>query len=133
MDPNLFHLDWMRLIEVLTAVVVLAVFLERGLAVIFESRFWVSRRGLSPLKEPIALMAALLIVWDLDFDALSMIALTERISWVGRAVTAAVIAGGSKASLKLFRDIMGIQSSAYQMREQLRAAREAPPPPAPPQ
>ena len=40
MDPNLFHLDWERLIEVLITIVVLAFFLERSLSLLFESRFF---------------------------------------------------------------------------------------------
>ena len=42
MDPNLFHLDWERVSEVLVAIVILAFLLERALAVLFESRFFIS-------------------------------------------------------------------------------------------
>lgn len=43
MDPNLFHLDWERVGEVLATIVVLAFLLERALAVLFESRFFIKR------------------------------------------------------------------------------------------
>lgn len=114
MDPNLFHLDWERLIEVLTTVVVLSVFLERALAVIFESQLWIyNRYPMRPFREPIALLAAFAICHYLNFDALSMIVLTSHTHWLGETVTAAVIAGGSKLSVKLFRDMLHVRSSAY--------------------
>ena len=43
MDPNLFHLDWERVGEVLTAIVVLSFVLERALAVPFESRLLINK------------------------------------------------------------------------------------------
>ncbi len=39
MDPNLFHIDWDRLFEVLLAIIVLAFFLERAPALLFEHCF----------------------------------------------------------------------------------------------
>ena len=40
-DPNLFRLDWERLLEVLATIVVLSLILERALAVIFESKSFI--------------------------------------------------------------------------------------------
>jgi len=42
MDPDLFHLDWSESVKVLTAIIVLS-FVERALAVLFESRFVIKR------------------------------------------------------------------------------------------
>lgn len=39
MDPNLFHLDWERTFEVLLTIAVLAFFVERAFAPLFENRW----------------------------------------------------------------------------------------------
>ena len=65
------------------------------------------------LKEFIAFAVAFVICWRWDFDAVSMIVLTDETTRVGEAVTAAVIAGGSKGSIKLFRDWLKFRSSAW--------------------
>ena len=132
MDPNLFRIDWDRLAEVLTVVIVLAFLLERALALIFEHRLFVARFDQKGLKEPIAFLVALLVCWRWDFDAVSSILLTEKTTVLGKVITAGVIAGGSKASVKLFRGMMGAKSQAYAAMEKARAA--APPnlPAAPP-
>ena len=113
MDPNLFHLDWERTIEVLATIVILAFILERGLALVVEHRLFVARFDGKGAKEFLAFGAALLICWQWDFDALSTIVLQAETSVLGKILTAGVIAGGSKASVKLFRDIMGFRSKAY--------------------
>ncbi len=137
MDPNLFHLDWARVAEVLVAITVLAFFLERALAVLFESRFFLQvvqgRRpetdaqespksgpvrggvGTFPIQELIAfaVAAAVCMIWK--FDAISMIFLKEQTTVLGAVVTGGVVAGGSKASVKLFRDVMGIKSTARRL------------------
>ena len=114
MDPNLFHLDWERVGEVLTAIVVLAFVLERALALVFEHRWFVKRLDQSGLKEVIALVvcAGVCLYWN--FDSLSMIFLTDKTTRVGELLTGAVIAGGSKASLKLFHDVLDVRSSAHE-------------------
>lgn len=146
MDPNLFHLDWERTLEALTAIVVLAFLLERAAALLFESRFWVyyfEERRVSPpggpqkqtsftpgaalpgftilpLKEILVFVVALLICSSWGFDSISLIILSERPRLLGYVLTAAVIAGGSKASIKLFHDVMGIRSSAEAERDKIR-------------
>ena len=114
MDPNLFHLDWERLSEVLIAIIVLSILLERALAIIFEHRLFVKRLDQKGLKEFIAFLVAFFVCWQWDFDAVSMILLTEKVSFPGELISAGIIAGGSKGSVKLFRDMMGIRSLAYQ-------------------
>jgi hypothetical protein len=113
MDPNLFHVDWDRLAEALAAIIVLAFLLERALAVLFESRFFVdSRLDQVGGKELIACAVAVVICWVWQFDAISMIILTEKTTRFGEILTGAVIAGGSKASIKLFHDLLNIKSTA---------------------
>jgi len=110
MDPSLYHLDWEQLTEVLATVVVLAFVIERALALLFESRLFVRTLGTKGVKEPIAFAAALLVCWHWKLDALGVILHGEKVQFLGEIITAAVIAGGSKASLKLFRDVLGIES-----------------------
>jgi len=107
-------LDWDRLGEVLTTIVVMAFILERALAVLFESRFYLARFENRLSKELIAAAvgAVVCVLWK--FDALSMILLTDKTRIFGEIITGAVIAGGSKASLKLFHDVLDIRSSAHE-------------------
>jgi hypothetical protein len=113
MDPNLFHLDWERLFEVMAAIVVLAFFLERGLAIVFENKIFLKSAGAMGVREPIAFIVAALVCWYWDFDAISMILPKEKTSLWGTVITGAIVAGGSKASVKLFRDILGFRSNAW--------------------
>lgn len=117
MDPNLFHLDWERVGEVLVAIVILAFLLERALAVLFESRFFIKRWKEKSLKELIAFVVAVLACWYWDFDAVSMIFLKEKVTLLGVIVTGGIVAGGSKGSIKLFRDVMGFKSTAQSLKE----------------
>jgi hypothetical protein len=125
MDPNLFHLDWDRTFEVLAAIVVLSIFLERALALIFEQRFLVKKLEDSGWKMPIAFIVSLLVCVFWKFDAISMIVLRETTHPFGYIITAAVIAGGAKGSVKLFRDVLGWQSTAY---KEYKSARVSPAP-----
>lgn len=74
-----------------------------------QRRRWL---GKLPIKEAIAFALALVICFKFDFDAISMIVLAHEVSDEGIVMTGAVIAGGSKASIKLFHDVMGVKSSA---------------------
>lgn len=112
MDPNLFHVDWERLLEVLIAIIVLSFFLERALALIFESRAYVNKLQGKGYKEPVAFLLAFLICWRWDFDAVSIVILSESTTLLGQGITAGIIAGGSKASIKLFQELMNVKSSA---------------------
>jgi hypothetical protein len=116
MDPNLFHLDWERVFEVLATIIVLAFFVERALAVLFESRLWLGTRyGLrmdqSVGKEAVAVLLSAAVCWWLKFDAPAIIVLQERTTPWGMLLTGLVVAGGSKASIKLFRDVLDTRSS----------------------
>ena len=115
-DQNLFHIDWLRLLEVLAGIVVLSFLLERALSLLFESRFFIKRFRERNIKEIIAfvLCAAVCMVWH--FDAVSMIFLRENTNIFGEIITGAVVAGGSKASVELFRNVLGIMSNAERLR-----------------
>jgi hypothetical protein len=118
MDPNLFHLDYERLGEVLIAVIVLAFFVERALALVFEHRLFANNYGGKGFKEPIAFLVALAICRRWNFDAVSMTILTEQTSLFGHVITAGLIAGGSKASVSLFHDVFHSMSDAEKVRKQ---------------
>jgi hypothetical protein len=109
-DPNLFHLDWGQAAEVLGTIVVLAFIIERALALLFEWRFFVNASWSSGLKEPIALLVSFAVCWYWKLDALSVLLHGDKVRLFGTLLTAAVISGGSKAALKLFRDVLKVES-----------------------
>ena len=111
MDPTQFHIDWAVLGEVLGTIIVLAFFVERALSLVFEHRGFIARFDKKGVKEPIAFAVALGTVVFWQFDALSILLSADKNSWVGYVLTAAVIAGGSKASIALFHDLMNARSS----------------------
>ena len=125
MDPNLFFLDIEKLFEVLLMIVVFSFFIERALSVIFESRWFIKMYDADEkrkcLKEIVALIVsiAVCIFWKLDAFSIIMVSHSEmQIS--GYILTGAVVAGGSKASIGLFRGLMGFMSHAEEEREDRR-------------
>lgn len=137
-DPNLFFLDFERVSEVMLTIIVLALLIERALALLFESRLFIDRVayevkrqdgtasgsstapivGVEPrnrgIKEFIALGVSFFVCWWWDFDALSVLLPVSHstMTLMGELLTAMIIAGGSKGAAKLFSDWMGIKSSA---------------------
>ena len=142
MDPNLFHLDFERTLEALVGIIVLSFLVERAFAFLFESRWWISRfedarvgtppggtlpksqtplpARKYPIKELLVFILALAICLLWDFDALSIILLTKKTQLVGIIVTAAIVAGGSKGSIALFRNLLHIMSSAEKERQEFK-------------
>ncbi|MFI5217954.1 MAG: hypothetical protein ACHQNT_00600 [Bacteroidia bacterium] len=121
MDPNLFHIDGERLVEVLFTIVVLSFFVERALSLIFGSRFYVTRLEDKHIKELIAFTASALICWRWQFDALSILLVQEKMTIYGYLITGAIIAGGTKGSVKLFHDVLNIKTTAERDRDLARA------------
>ena len=143
MDPNLFHIDWERTIEALTGIIILSFLVERACALLFESRWWIAhfedarvsnfptspKKGAEPkllpahqypLKVTIGFILALAVCYFWSFDAISIILLSEKTGFPGIIITALVVAGGSKAAIKLFHDILNIRSNAEAERKLLR-------------
>lgn len=127
MDPNLFVLDYNRLTELLLVIVLFSMFLERALSVIYESRYyiefidWLDNVFLKILfsKEFITIIIASFLCLGTHLDAFTiLLASSSKTSCLGEILTAAIIAGGSKASIKLFRDVLKIMSSAEKERQQ---------------
>jgi len=90
---------------------------ERALSLFFGSRFYIKKAESKGLKEIIAFILSTLICWRWQFDALSIMLVQEKMTIYGEIITGAVIAGGSKASIKLFHDILDVKSSAERERE----------------
>ena len=116
MDPNLFFVDWERLFEVMVMIVALSFFVERALSPLFESNFYVNVFRGKSMKEVIAFALGALVCWYWDFDAFSILLTREKVTVLGAVLTGAIIAGGSKASIKLFRDIFKFRSTAENTR-----------------
>ncbi len=125
MDPNFIQMDWERTFDALMLVTVLAVIVERSLSVVFQNRIYIERVDRDGLKELIALALSITVCVAWKFDALGMIILSETTTTPGYIMTGAVIAGGSKGSLKLFQDVLGLQSSAYKVRHTIEAEQAA--------
>ena len=120
-DPNFFRVDLERAFELMVALVLLSLFLERALAIIFEHRWYLDNLDGKGFKPVIAFGAALYVCWYWQFDAVSVIVLREQTDWPGYLITAGVIAGGSKASMKLFHDFLNIRSTAMRQRDTKKA------------
>ena len=116
MDPSLFRIDFGVLTEVLVTIIVLAFFVERALSIPFEHRLFMRYLDKKGWKEVIAFAVSFLVVSTWQFDALGIVLHADKSTPAGYAITAAVIAGGSKASIKLFQDLMNVKSSAARER-----------------
>ena len=119
-DLNYFALDWNQAAEVLGAIVMLAIFIERGLTLVFENDWYRKRFGDRRIKEAIAFIVALLACVAFRFDAVGILMKQESWSVIGLVLTAGVIAGGSKASIKVFTDVFGIRNLTPEEDEQKR-------------
>jgi hypothetical protein len=122
MDPLLFGIDGQTVAEVLGTIVLLSLFVERALSIVFEWRPLVHRLDHSGFKEPIALAASFAVVAGCHFDALAILFKEEHSSFWGYVLTAAVVAGGSKGAIKLFRDWFDWKSTAYRQLEEQKQA-----------
>lgn len=117
MDPSQFRIDWEVLTEVLIAIIVLAFFIERALSIVFEHRLFVEKLGQSGLKEPIAFLVSLAIVWYWNFDALGIVFHADVATWWGYLITAAIVTGGCKAWIRLFHNLLQVKSKAVRAAE----------------
>lgn len=134
MDAYIFEfaIDYNLLIEVLITIVIFSFFIERALSPIFESALFIRWYDPDSIAEPeedktgkkkkgvkeivaIAISIAAVVFWK--FDALTILLKTYNEPQVfGYVVTGLIIAGGSKASIKLFKDTMGFMSTAEKTR-----------------
>ena len=118
MDPNLFYLNWDLLFEVFMTLIFLSFVIERALALFFESNFYVNRFSGKGFKPLIAFIVSFGICLWVQFDALSILFSRDKTHIIGYIITAAIIAGGSKASIALFKDFWKVMSDAERQRLQ---------------
>jgi len=119
MDPLQFAMHSDVVGEVLGTIVILSLIVERALAPFFEWRKFLefhAEKGVA--KEPIAIVVSVVLVWVYGFDALAIIFSEEQSSWYGFIITGSVVAGGSKGSIKLFREWLGWKSDARKQYEE---------------
>lgn len=118
MDPLLFGIKGDVVAEVLGVIVLLSIIVERALSWIFEWKPVLEKIKGKSVKEPIAFIVSLLVVYYYGFDGLAIIFSQEHSTIIGYFITAGVVAGGSKGSIKLFRDFLNWKSSAQQELEE---------------
>ena len=127
MVPWLQPEQYETVLGALALVVILAMLLERALAVVFEwsvIRNWLKEKH---LRVPIALAASYVIcVWG-QFDVFSVIFAKEggysgALSF-GTFATAAVIAGGSKGAILLFQGVLGFGRDAVNARIEAKSTK----------
>jgi hypothetical protein len=123
MDPLVFGIKGEVVAEVLGTIVLLSLFVERALAPIFEWRIVLDTIKDKGIKEPVAFGVSFLVIYFYKFDAMAILFSQESNSWIGYAITAGIVAGGSKGSIALFRDYLGWKSTAQKDYEKAKEAR----------
>ena len=123
-DPSQFAIAWDALFEVLLWSIIAAFFVERVLSVLFEYPDFirldakVSKMNGSRIKPLVALVLSIPIALGFKFDVLAILAGWSTTSYLGCIFSGFLIAGGSKASIKLFHDVWGVKSNAFKRFEQ---------------
>lgn len=121
-----FAIPYGLLLEVLVTIVVLSFFIERALSVIFESSIFIGwydpedpeKTKKKGTKEFLAIVVSIAAVWFWKFDAITILFKTHNEPQIyGYVITGLIIAGGSKASIKFFKETMGFMSTAEKMRK----------------
>ncbi len=129
-------MSWNAFGQSMLLLIMASFLVERSLAVIFETRFYILKFGANrQLKPLIAIFYATAFVAVIDINLAEVIRQAGdenadySYTWTGDYVdqirnvlvvilTGIFIAGGSKASLKLFRDVWDIKSSEEATRNQ---------------
>ena len=121
MDPLLFGVKGDMVLEVLGMIVLLSMFIERFLAPFFEWSLIAPKIKGKGIKEPVALIVSFIVAYIYNFDALAILFSEEKTTIFGFAITAGIIAGGSKGSIKLFKDYLGWKSGAQKEIDEAKA------------
>ncbi len=118
-DPVMFAVNWSTLFEMLALIVVLAFIVERALALIFESDWFLTihkqrkKAKKGSYKPLVAFLVATVVCWLWQIDLPAVLLSNNRVSIPGVVLTGAVIAGGAKASIQLFREVLSVSSGPY--------------------
>lgn len=146
LTPDLFSISYPRLLETLVCIVVFSFFIERVLAVIFESRLFIDWSEGQPavkekkknaegieeevviipekpkkksIRELISVIVSICFCLLIKFDAVTIILQSnDKMTFWGMVFTGFIISGGSKASIALFQNLMGVMSTAEKMRKE---------------
>jgi len=100
--------NWENILGSLVLLVVMALFVERALAVLFEWRAWARRLDGRGLKTPVTVAACYAVCQAAGFDVLAM-AFGSVPSVSGRIVTALIVAGGAKKVIELMWQVAAIR------------------------
>lgn len=117
--PDLFVLQWEAIFEALAAIVLLSLIVERFLSPFFESNAYIKKQrqwdleGEGNYKTPIAFVVSFIACTATGVDILAVMSQSPSVSLMGLVFSAGVVAGGSKGSIKLFRDFLDFKSTAY--------------------
>ena len=108
-----------QLFEALLRIVALSFFIERALALVFETRWVIARLSGRGVKEPISFAVSLAVCRYWDFDAISTLFARNATQLWGHVLSAAIVAGGSKASIAFFHNVVGAMSEAEAERQKI--------------
>lgn len=117
--------NWDRIFDVLILVTIVSMMVERALALFFESRLLIDKVSGKGNKEIICGLIGIAVCIHWKIDAMYVLAKAREATTPGMILTGLVVAGGSKASVKLFQDVMGIKSGAKVDRDAAKAAARA--------
>jgi len=142
-------MNWVTFIEAMLLIIFVSFAVERSLSVFFEMRFYIEKIGERKfLKELMALGSGCAVAYAFDINVMMLVLEPKRVdsfdyilwgaygeptravikNWFSVLISGAIFAGGSKLSIKLFRDVLAARSSAEAARMQLvgTAAAKAP-------
>lgn len=108
------QIDTSAIFDSFMLLTILAVLIERSLALVFEQKYVEKFLKNKALKEIIAFSACFFVCKLWEIDVISLMTSSQGTKTIGFVLTAAAIAGGSKASIKLFQDVIGINKISKQ-------------------
>lgn len=117
--------NWDRIFNMFVLVTIVSMMIERALALFFESRLLIDKVSGNGNKEIICAIVGIAVCIYWEIDAMYVITGAGKAKTAGMILTGLVVAGGSKASVKLFQDVMGIKSGAKAERDAAKTAGKA--------
>lgn len=122
-------MNWDAVVNELIKVVLLAFFVERALAVIFDMERVEPVIQRHDLKPVIAMAVSIALCYGLQINIIGKLGpgspLASSMEWLGIAVTGLVVAGGSAGAVKLFQDVLGFRRSVRDDAKQLEQEKHA--------
>ncbi|ELR17329.1 uncharacterized protein ACA1_060560 [Acanthamoeba castellanii str. Neff] len=106
-------LDYDALQESFVFLLVLAFFIERSLAVVFELRLWRGPLSNPGVKELVAVAVSYAVCTWAEFDAFATLFNKDSV-FLSKALNALLVAGGSKGAMKLMQDVLGVRKDVME-------------------